>query len=89
MGRASEKPHWFCTEQIFKVQFFSNEVTIFALTFRFKAQQCTDQNLKVSHDLTKTEKMCPKLKCFYVHFQWQASPLRGFASEGGKPEQPN
>ena len=50
-GRASEKPHW-----IFKVQFFSIKVTIFALTYRFKAHQYNhdnDQNLKVSHDLTK------------------------------------
>ncbi len=45
------------------------------MTFRFKAQQCNDQNLKVSHDLTKNLKSCTKLKYFYVHFQWQASPL--------------
>ncbi len=67
-GRASEKPHWICTGQIFKVQFCSNEVIIFALTFRLKAQQCNHHNLEVSYDLTKNLKSCTKLKYFTFTF---------------------
>ena len=59
-GEHREKLYWICTEQIFKGQFFSNEVTIFTLTFRFKAQQCNHHNLKVLYDLTKNVKSCTK-----------------------------
>ena len=55
-GEHRGKTHWICTGRIFKVQFFSNEVTIFALSFRFKAQQCNSLNLKVSYDLSHLTK---------------------------------
>ena len=52
VNRKRRATHIYCTcvlfnarqfNLIFKVQFFSNKVTIFALTFRFKAQQCNDK----------------------------------------------
>ncbi len=59
-----------------QIQVFQQRSDNFALTFRFKAQQCiNDQNLNVLHGLTKNLKSCTKLKYFYVHFQWAGFPF--------------
>ena len=72
-GELRKKPFGFVQSKYSNSSFL---VTIFTVTFRFKAQQLNHHNLKFLHDLTKNFKRCTKLKYFYVHFQRRASPLR-------------
>ena len=58
----------------FKVKFFCNEVTIFTLSLRFKANH---HNLKVLHDLTQNSKSCTKEFSFIFNGRQASLCIRG------------
>ena len=79
-GGSIQKTLLNCIRQIFQVTFLSITTKVQFLLFLSHSNH-SNKSSQVWYDSTNNS----KIFIFYVHFQWQASPL----CQGGKTEEPN